>query len=99
MSVNASYKTVIEAVEVTTSNTAGQVVERVQVNALGVNPETLTDGTGSGQADKMWSVSGTLAASTPVEHDLQNLTGSKGTVSFAGIKLIYLEHLGDSGTI
>lgn len=91
MSVNATLQLLMTVINDSTTNTAGKAKEIIPNGDL--TKYSLSDGTGVNQASKVWSYTGSLAA-TSITYDLTSLTGVLGTVSFSTIKMIYISNNG-----
>jgi len=75
----------IDVLETSTTNTIGPAKDNVNTSVS----IAWTDGSGANQANKQWSKTATLTA-TSATFDLSSLTGTFGTVTFTKIKALIL---------
>lgn len=85
MAVSGTISVAIDALETSTTNTIGPAKDNVNTSVS----IAWTDGSGASQANKQWSKTATLTA-TSATFDLTSLTGTFGTVTFTKIKGLIL---------
>lgn len=85
MACSGTIAVTIDVLETSTANTIGPAKDNVNTS----QSITWTDGSGASQANKQWSKTATLTA-TSATFDLSGLTGTFGTVTFTKIKALVL---------